>query len=184
MKAAKEACRFCWVWGMGCYPSLLLVANPIWWCAATEKKTCLLQVFGSVGEKRSYVRVGFNHRRVWLCSYTTQLVRAFLRALPGALSCSGLGFSIHSTFCARAWAVHPAGSPWSCWGGSCGNTRSVRGSWSWAENLNAVEKEISCCPLVWKICPLGSILSLPISARAWSLIWTSLAFSELLLNSY
>ena len=78
-----------------------------------KRKPALSKCLDQSGEKRACVRVGFSNRRD---SPLLQLVRAFLRALAAVLPYSGLGFPIHSIFCARnrAWAGHPAPTPWSC----------------------------------------------------------------------
>lgn len=83
-------------------------------------------------------------------------VRAFLRALAAALSRSGLGFPIHSVFCARdrAWAGHPAHTPRSCCLVRWELRESEVAAETWAENLNAVEKGTGSSPV--KNLPVGS----------------------------
>lgn len=140
------------------------------WCAAREKKTCLLQVFGSVrGEKILWLVLAIGGSDFaptppswWGPCWDSSLYLCLalgLAFLSTALSVPGpeLGMLLDLF-----------------WGGSCGTTRAGRG---WKSECcgerNKLLSTTSCeksAPLLWKICSLGPILPLPTSAGAWSLI--------------
>lgn len=190
MKAAREASRLCQVWGMGCYPHTSLLQIPFGG-VLVKRKPALCKCLHQSGEKKGCVGIGFSNRRNWLCFHTRQ----------PTLTGESLLESPHCYFVPLwAWLFYPQhllcqvqGLGWVLCSyplvllpgevGAVGPQGLSRGSWTWAENLSALEKEPGSCPPLGKICPLRPILSLPTSAGAWPLICVSLLFSELLLIS-